>query len=94
MLVVQVEKPENTTLAGWFSELRAWFDDNHCAPLGFTRAGRRIDRVIYQVSFHDAAKARQFSANFSKYAPTVRRPTPSERSELRAVSASRMEAAS
>jgi hypothetical protein len=89
MLVVQVEKPENATLAGWFSELRAWFDDNHCEPLGFTRSGRRIDRVIYQASFHDSVKARQFSSAFAKYAPTVRRATPIERSELMATGAPR-----
>jgi transposase len=82
MLVVQVEKPENATLASWFSELRSWFDENHCQPLGFIRSGRRIDRVIYQVSFHDAAKARRFSATFAKYAPTVRRATADERTEL------------
>ncbi|HYM73083.1 MAG TPA: hypothetical protein VET89_08885 [Stellaceae bacterium] len=82
MRVVQVEKPENATLADWFSELRAWFDENHCEPWGFTRSGRRIDRLIYLVSFHDELKARQFSATFAKYAPTMRRPTIAERDAL------------
>jgi hypothetical protein len=61
--------------------------------LGFARSGRRIDRMIYQVSFHDSTKARQFSSAFAKYAPSVRRATPIERSELMATSAPRLRAA-
>jgi hypothetical protein len=82
MLVVQIEKPANVTLASWFSELRAWLDENRVVPLGFSRAGRRLDRVIYQISFREPVKAREFTATFARYAPTVRRPTLGERGEL------------
>ena len=29
MMVVQIEKPGNMSLANWFSELRSWFDQNY-----------------------------------------------------------------
>ena len=82
MLVVHIEKPENVTLGKWFSELRGWLDENHVVPFGFSRAGRRLDRVIYQISFHDPVKAREFTATFARYAPTLRRPTVGERGQL------------
>jgi hypothetical protein len=37
MMVVQIEKPENITLALWFTELRSWFDDNNCQRHYFLR---------------------------------------------------------
>jgi hypothetical protein len=83
MLLVEIEKPENETLAGWFSELRNWLDLNHCEPSVFTQAGRRLDRLIYRVSFESAAQAQQFAARFARYAPVTRRATPYERSMLR-----------
>ena len=59
MLLVEIEKPENETLAAWFSDLRNWFDVNRCEPLAFTQAGRRHDRLIYRISFENAAQAQQ-----------------------------------
>jgi|HubBroStandDraft_6_1064221.scaffolds.fasta_scaffold356137_2 hypothetical protein len=85
MPVVQIEKPANQTLATWFSELRAWFDVNHCEPRGFTASGRRVDRLVYLISFDDAAKARRFSRSFNKYAPVVRRATANEYGQFAAM---------
>jgi hypothetical protein len=87
MLLVEIEKPENETLAAWFSELRSWLDLNRCVPTTFARSGRRIDRLIYRISFDDAAKAHAFSEHFARYTPTVRRATPFERDQLRAMAA-------
>jgi len=83
MLFVEIEKPENQTLASWFSELRSWFDLNRCDPIAFVRAGRRLDRLIYRISFADAASAKQFTQRFAHYAAQVRRATPLERAQLR-----------
>jgi hypothetical protein len=94
MLLVDIEKPENETLAAWFSELRAWLDVNHCKPSIFTHAGRRLDRLIYRISFDNAAQAHQFSQKFAGYSPTIRRATPFERDQLRAMAAASMKAAS
>jgi hypothetical protein len=85
MPVVQIEKPANQTLATWFSELRSWFDVNHCEPRGFTASGRRVDRLIYLISFDDVAKARRFSRNFSQYAPVVRHATTNEHGQFAAM---------
>ena len=35
MMVVQIEKPGNITLATWFAERRSWFDQNNCQPTLF-----------------------------------------------------------
>ncbi len=86
MLLVEIEKPENETLAAWFSQLRIWLDINRCEPLIFTQAGRRLDRLIYRISFEDIVQAQQFMMAFARYAPTVRRTTSSEREQLRAKS--------
>ena len=94
MLLVEIEKPENETLAAWFSELRNWLDVNRCEPLVFTRSGRRLDRLIYRISFETAAQAQQFSARFAHYAPTIRRATAYERAEIRAGAAAPLQAAS
>ena len=85
MLLVEIEKPENETLAAWFSELRTWLDVNRCEPLAFAQAGRRLDRLIYRISFENAAQAQQFAARFARYTPMVRRATPYERSQMRSV---------
>lgn len=86
MLLVEIEKPENETLAAWFSELRMWLDVNHCEPLIFAQVGRRLDRLIYRISFDNAAQMRHFTTKFARYAPTVRRTTSFERAQLRAKS--------
>jgi transposase len=85
VLLVEIEKPENQTLAAWFSELRTWLDASHCTPLAFVPSGRRIDRLIYRISFDDAVQANKFSEAFARYLPTVRRATPFERDQLRAM---------
>ena len=82
MLLVEIEKPEKEPLSKWFSELRDWLDANHCAST-FTQAGRRLDRLIYRISFEDAALAHQFLLRFSRYSPTIRRANPFERDQLR-----------
>jgi hypothetical protein len=87
MLLVEIEKPENETLAAWFSELRSWLDLNHCEPSVFTLAGRRLDRLIYRISFENASQAQQFAAKFARYTPTTRAATLYERSMLRTVAA-------
>lgn len=87
MLLVEIEKPANETLSSWFSELRDWLDHNHCAPTVFTPGGRRIDRLIYRISFDNAAQAHQFSLKFKRYSPIVRRATAFERDQLSAMAA-------
>ncbi len=82
MLLVEIEKPENETLAAWFSELRNWFDGNHCEPLVFTPAGRRLDRLIYRLSFENAEQAQRFSKRFAHYSPITRRATAYERAQM------------
>lgn len=88
MLLVEIEKPESEPLSAWFSALRSWLDANHCAPSVFARSGRRIDRLIYRISFDDPTRAHQFTVAFEHYAPTIRRATPFERDQLRAMAAS------
>lgn len=83
MPVVQIEKPANQTLATWFSELRSWFDVNHCEPRGFTASGRRVDRLVYLISFDDVTKARRFSQNFSQYARSCGAPPPTNTASSR-----------
>jgi len=88
MLLVEIEKPENEPLSAWFSELREWLDANRCAPSVFIPSGRRIDRLIYRISFDDAAQVHLFSVHFARYSPTIRRASPFERDQLRAMAAS------
>ena len=85
MLLVEIEKPANEPLAVWFSTLRDWLDANHCAPSVFAPSGRRIDKLIYRISFVDAAQAHRFSVEFARYAPVVRRASPFEREQFRAL---------
>jgi hypothetical protein len=87
MLLVEIEKPENQAVAAWFSEVRNWLDNNGSEASVLTRAGRRIDRLIYRVSFEDAARAHRFSVQFARYSPTTRRPAAFERDQLRAMAA-------
>jgi hypothetical protein len=84
MFLVEIEKPGNETLAAWFSELRNWLDVNRCEPALFTQAGRRLDRLIYRISFDSAAQAQEFAEKFGRYSPTLRRATRYERSEAQA----------
>jgi len=88
MLLVEIEKPANEPLSVWFSELRDWLDANRCTPSVFTLSGRRIDGLIYRISFDNAAQAHKFSLHFKRYSPTIRRASPFERDQLRAMSAS------
>jgi hypothetical protein len=85
MLLVEIEKPANEPLSMWFSELRGWLDANHCMPAVFALSGRRIDGLIYRISFDNAAQAHRFSLAFKRYSPVVRRATPFERDQLRAM---------
>jgi transposase len=94
MLLVEIEKPENEPLSAWFSVLRSWLDANHCTPSVFARSGRRIDRLIYRISFDEPTRAYQFTQAFARYAPTIRRATPFERDQLRAMAATQEKAAS
>lgn len=85
MLLVEIEKPANEPLSRWFSELRDWLDANHCVPSAFALSGRRIDGLIYRISFDNAAEAHRFSLAFKRYSPVVRRATPVERDQLSAM---------
>jgi CRISPR/Cas system endoribonuclease Cas6 (RAMP superfamily) len=94
MLLVEIEKPENETLGAWFSELRNWLDANRCEPAVFALAGRRVDRLIYRISFETADQAHEFTKKFARYSPTMRRPSVYERTQLRGVAASAARVAS
>jgi hypothetical protein len=76
MMIVQVERPQDTNLADWFAELRFWFDKNDCSPMLFTDVGRR-----FNIKFADDAHAQLFASTFAKYGPSIRRPM-GEPSEL------------
>ena len=83
MMVVQLEKPGNVTLAVWFAELRSWFDENNCQPTNFSESGRKIDTLLFNVIFADNTHARLFASAFTKYAPSIRHTTSIERAGLR-----------
>jgi hypothetical protein len=40
MVIVEIEKSGDMTLGKWFSELRSWFDHNHCQPTLFNQSER------------------------------------------------------
>jgi hypothetical protein len=82
MMVVQIEKPANMTLAAWFTELRSWLDENNCQPASFIPTGRVIDKLIFNAIFAEDAHARLFAAKFTAFAPTIRRATSSERGAI------------
>jgi hypothetical protein len=85
MLLVEIEKPENEALSAWFAQLRDWLDRHRSVSSTFMPAGRRIDRLIYRISFDDAARAHQFLLDFARYSPIVRRASVFERDQLRAI---------
>jgi hypothetical protein len=82
MMVVQIEKPANVALAAWFTELRTWFDKNNCQPTSFFPSGRVIDKLIFNATFVENTQARLFASTFPMYAPAIRRPNSSERSQI------------
>jgi hypothetical protein len=79
MMVVQIEKPANVTLAVWFTELRSWLDSNHCEPALFSRSGRIMDNTIFNITFENDNDARRFAFAFKKYAASIRRKIGTER---------------
>src|SRR3954447_3466657 len=79
MMVVQIEKPANVTLAVWFAELRSWLDSNHCEPALFSPSGRTIDNMIFQYHFENDNHACRFASAFKKYADSIRRTIGTER---------------
>ncbi|HWD58985.1 MAG TPA: hypothetical protein VG308_11930 [Stellaceae bacterium] len=87
MLLVEIEKPANEPLSAWFAGVRQWLETNDCDLSAVILAGRRIDRLIYRVSFDNAATAHRFVTHFRRYAPAMRRATAFEREQLRARSA-------
>jgi hypothetical protein len=82
MMVVRIEKPENTMLAVWFAELRSWLDENHCEPTIFSESGKKIDKLLFNVTFSDNTHARSFASAFKKYATSIRGTTKIERDSL------------
>ena len=70
--MVRIEKPENTVLAVWFAELRSWLDENHCEPTIFSESGKKIDKLLFNVTFSDNTHARSFASAFTKYATSIR----------------------
>ena|ERR1700751_5475089 len=79
MMVVQIEKPANVTLAVWFTELRSWLDSNHCEPALFSPAGRIMDKILFNITFESDNHARRFASAFKQYAPSIRRTIGTER---------------
>ena len=73
MMVVQIERPEDTKLADWFAELRSWFDNNDCSPVLFTEAGRVMNRERFNIKFANELHAQLFASTFAKYGPSIRR---------------------
>jgi hypothetical protein len=82
MMVVQIQKPANMTLAVWFAELRSWLDEHHCAPALFSRSGRIIDNILFDFTFENNVHARLFASAFNKYAPSIRRTIGTERADF------------
>ena len=66
MVVVQIEKPGNITLANWFCELRSWLYQNDCQPTLFNQSERVTDKMTFNISFSDETQARVFSSTFTK----------------------------
>jgi len=82
MMVLEIEKPANMTLAEWFNELRSWFDEHNCQPISFLLSGRVIDKVVFDATFAQNTKALLFTSKFAKYAPAIQRATSSELGEI------------
>ena len=72
MMVVEVEKPADITLADWFAELRLWFDHNDCHPTIFNQAAQVIDGLAFDITFGNDADAQLFACRFSHYAAKIR----------------------
>ena len=60
MVVVQIEKPVNMTLANWFCELRSWFDQNYCQPTLFNQSERVTGKMIFNITFSDEISGSEF----------------------------------
>jgi hypothetical protein len=82
MMVVQIEKPANVTLAVWFAELRSWLDSNHCEPALFSRSEIIMDTMVFNITFENDDHARLFTSNFQKYVPSIRRTIGTEQLDL------------
>ena len=83
MVIVEIEKSGDITLGKWFSELRSWFDHNHCQPTLFNQSERVIDKIIFNIIFSDENQAQLFASTFARYAPSIRRSASIERADLR-----------
>src|SRR5260370_12151897 len=83
MVIVEIEEPDDMTLGKWFSELRSWFDHNHCQPTLFNQSERVMDKVIFNITFSDEAQARLFASTFARYAPSIRRSATIQLANLR-----------
>jgi hypothetical protein len=66
MVIVQIEKPGNITLANWFCELRSWLDHNYCQPTLFNQSERVTGKMIFNIAFSDETQARVFASTFTK----------------------------
>jgi hypothetical protein len=71
MVVVQIEKPGNMTLANWFCELRSWLDQNYCQPTLFNQSERVTGKMIFNIMFSDETQARVFSSTFTKICTSI-----------------------
>ncbi len=67
MPMVEIEKPADEPLGGWFEALRGWLDRNGCSGMAFARVGQGSDRLVYRLAFADAALAEKFSHTFAVY---------------------------
>jgi hypothetical protein len=65
MMVVQIEKPANMTLAMWFTELRIWLDENNCHPSSFLPSDGVTDKVAFDVTFDTDSDYRLFVSKFA-----------------------------
>src|SRR5207253_6933032 len=83
MVMVEIEEPDDMTLGKWFSELRSWFDHNHCQPTLFNQSERVMGKVIFNITFSDEAQARLFASTFARYAPSIGPTGSIERADLR-----------
>ena len=83
MVIVEIEKSGDVTLGKWFSELRSWFDVNHCQPTLLNQSETVMDKIIFNITFSDEAKAQLFASTFARYAPSIRCTASIERVNLR-----------
>jgi hypothetical protein len=83
MVIVEIEKSGDMTLGKWFSELRSWFDHNHCQPTLFNQSERVMGKVIFNITFSDEAQVRLFASAFARYAPSIGPIASIERADFR-----------